>query len=339
MNQKEFCQQFDFLEFVREHPQEIEPFALELNASSVFFPAAGVVEFKPNKPSNSYIVLSIGIHGNETAPIEIVSQLISDLLIEKLELSVNLLILLGSPLAMLQQERFISYNLNRLFMGQWQERLKENPDCYEALRAKFLEQKVTEFYSQSEKGHKRYHYDLHTAIKPSLHQRFAIYPFVGNRKRSNGQVKFMLDCGIDTVLYYHKTSTTFSYFSSETFKADAFTLELGKVRPFGENNLDDFSQAKQGLEAMVSGVYKIDEDADISAANLYQVKKELLKTNSTDVLAFENNVANFTAFNQGDLLLDAGANSYLVESDFESVVFPNNDVPIGQRMALVLEKI
>ena len=44
--------------------------------------------------------MSAGVHGNETAPIELLNQLVGDLLIGRLPLTVRLLVVLGNPAAM-----------------------------------------------------------------------------------------------------------------------------------------------------------------------------------------------------------------------------------------------
>lgn len=338
----EFCQQFNLIEFVRENPEQIAPFAFSLDGLDVSFRDVGVIEFSPKHKSNTYLVLSVGIHGNETAPIELVSDLVSRILNKELKLAVHLLVLVGNPKAMLKAERFIGFNLNRLFNGEWKNHLDSTETEYEAKRARLLESEVTRFYNQSSAqglGDKRVHYDLHTAIKPSLHQKFVIYPFLHERKHSEAQIKFLLDAGVDTFLFYHKPSTTFSYFSSFNFKAHGFTVELGKVKPFGDNNRDDFIQFEQALTKHLSGDYNFEATPDISRANLYQVKAELLKYSEMSELGFESeSTPNFTQFNRDDLLLDAGKDSYLVEQDGEAIVFPNNKVPVGQRMGLVVVK-
>ncbi len=350
MNAKEFCQEFNLIEFVKDNAESLDPFALSLDKFRVKFKEVGIIEITPKHNSNVNLVLSAGIHGNETAPIEILSDLVSKIFREEISLAHNLLIIIGNPKAMLIQERFTGFNLNRLFNGAWKDYLDDPVAVEEAVRAQELEQQVQTFFQQANYnvndeeipdglGQVRIHYDLHTAIKPSLHQKFAIYPYLHERSHSKAQIKFLVDAGIETVLLYHKPSTTFSYFSSYQFNAHAFTLELGKVRPFGENNREDFSQFENLLIAQVSGQYEFQSNCDIHDANVFMVKKELIKTSEMDELGFDSaNTANFTQFNKGDLLLDAGKNSYLVEQDGEAIVFPNNKVPVGQRMGLVVVK-
>lgn len=342
MNPQEFCQQFNLIEFVRENSEALAPFSLSLENFDVHFRNVGVIQIKPKQNSNIFLVLSAGVHGNETAPIEILSDVISRILNEELKLAVNLLVIIGNPKAMLVQERFTGFNLNRLFNGEWKNYLDDPVAEEEAKRAQLLEQEVTRFYHENDSdglGILKVHYDLHTAIKPSLHQKFAIYPYLHDRVHCNSQMNFLIDSSIDTILLYHKPSTTFSYFTSYNFQAHGFTLELGKVRPFGENKREDFERFEQVLMTQISGDYQF-ESSEVISGNIYQVKKELIKHSEMDELGFDSaNTPNFTQFNKDDLLLDAGKESYLAEQDGEAIVFPNNKVPVGQRMGLVVIKV
>lgn len=330
---------FNFIDFVRQNPDHHEPFSLEIDQGKAVFHDAGIIEFTPDQPSNQYVCLSCGVHGNETAPMEIISDMVRDILVGSQALQVNLLILLGNPKAMMQQERFLEFNLNRMFNHHWKAYLEADAKCYEALRAKRLEAAVKDFFDKSPTDARRYHYDLHTAIRASKHQRFAIYPYLDGREHKAEQLAFVQDCGADTVLLYHKASSTFSYHTSHHFKADAFTVELGKVKPFGENNRDDFKQAENQLRKLVAANYHFNNDRSTDELNLFAVKKELLRISDESHLNVEDDLANFTEFEQGFELLSDPEEPYVVESDGEAIVFPNNKVPKGQRMALLIEPV
>lgn len=349
MNPVQYCEAFNLIDFVSENSEALAPFSLTLETFSVHFRDVGVIEIVPHQSSNVKLVLSVGVHGNETAPIEIVTDIVSKILRQKIKLAVNLLVIVGNPKAMLCEERFITTNLNRLFKGGWQNYIDDPESEYEVKRAQLLEREVTRFYQEQDQqddeknqqglGQFKIHYDLHTAIKPSLHQKFVIYPYLHERNHSKAQIRFLIDAGVETILLSHKPSTTFSYFSSSEFKAHAFTVELGKVKPFGQNNRADFLQFENALMQQISGEYQFEAFPPIDDANLYQVKTELIKHSEMDELAFDSaNTANFTQFDKGNLLLDAGKNSYLAEEDGEAIVFPNNNVPVGQRMGLVVVK-
>lgn len=330
---------FNLIDFVRQTPEQHERFELEIEQGKAIFHDAGIIEFVPNQVSDQFVCLSCGVHGNETAPMEIISDMVRDILVGSQALSVNLLILLGNPKAMLQQERFLEFNLNRMFNHHWKSYLEADAHCYEALRAKRLEEAVQDFFDKSPADSRRYHYDLHTAIRASKHQRFAIYPYLDGREHKVEQLAFMQDCGVNTVLLYHKASSTFSYHTSHHFKADAFTVELGKVKPFGENNREDFEQAENSLRQLVASNYHFNKDREIDDLNLFAVKKELLRVSDDSHLNVDDDLANFTEFEQGFELLSDPEEPYVVESDGEAIVFPNNNVPMGQRMALLVEPV
>ncbi len=60
----------------------------------------GLLECTPHAQYDKAVVLSAGVHGNETAPIELLSQLCTDLFAGRLNLAVRLLLVLGNPYAM-----------------------------------------------------------------------------------------------------------------------------------------------------------------------------------------------------------------------------------------------
>lgn len=300
--------------------------------------AFGVLEFKPAKQSKTDIVISCGVHGNETAPIEIVSKLISLIVNGSLEPKVNLLFILGNPESMKIAERFVSINMNRLFFGAYQNYPLTAENRYELERARCLEEQVSLFFESGEKSgdRHRFHLDLHTAIKPSFHKTFAIRPF--NEKPIQLASKQLLSAmGIEAVLQHNKPSTTFSYFSSAKFNAEAYTLELGKVKPFGENEPQDFVLAFNCLKNLIQD--KSVGDFDSSQLVEYKVVAEIIR-NSDDFKFFvADDVENFTAFPQGYLIAEDFDYNYRVAYSEEAVVFPNTNVPIGQRVAVMVTKV
>lgn len=52
---------------------------------------------------------------------------------------------------------------------------------------------------------------------------------------------------------------------------------------------------------------------------------------------FANDVENFTAFPQGYILAKEGGNDIKIEQPVEAIVFPNANVPVGQRTVLMLK--
>ena len=138
----------------------------------------GVIQFTPRCDTSKDIVLSSAVHGNETAPIEICDQLIQDIIQGKLALKQRVLFIFGNPKSINIAQRFVDENLNRLFNGAHTQGATDNP---ERVRAAKLEQYVTDFFTCVEEGRYRCHYDLHTAIRGSKNEKFAVYPFLNGK--------------------------------------------------------------------------------------------------------------------------------------------------------------
>ncbi len=276
------------------------------------------------------LVISAGVHGNETAPIEIVNELVRLILEGELRVKQRVLFLLGNPPAIIKGARFVEENLNRLFAGGHQ----DIPSNDERIRAAKLEDYVRRFFNLRPDNGKRLHWDLHTAIRDSKHQKFAVYPFEDNKPRDKRRLLMLKKSGISTVLFSNGPTTTFSYFSANEFNANAFTLELGKVRPFGENDLSQYEDISRHLEQVIQG-----EQVELGTFsnqdfNLFDISQVILKHNAEFKLTFADSAANFTAFTQGEQLAVEGDTRYLAQQDNEVILFPNADVALGQRALL-----
>nr|WP_228497415.1 succinylglutamate desuccinylase [Shewanella intestini] len=292
----------------------------------------GVISFTPLNYTKD-IILSCAIHGNETAPIEICNQLIDDILSLKIELKQRVMFIIGNPEAILNKSRFIDENLNRLFSGAHSK--GQGLTNKERHRAKALEAHVALFFAKND-NKQRIHYDLHTAIKPSKHEKFAIYPYRPGRSYSAEQIVLLGLCGVNTILYHHEPTTTFSYYSSNKFNADAFTVELGKVMPFGENDMQKFAATQTTLTTLLSETNLPQIPFDPTHFNLYKVARSINKHHDDFEFNFSHSTENFTQFTQGELLATEGGQQIRIEHDIEAIVFPNANVPVGQRTVLCL---
>lgn len=273
------------------------------------------------------VVISSGVHGNETAPIEIVDALVSAIENEQLKVNVDVLFVIGNPPAVVAEKRFIDQNLNRLFSGKHQQSQEQ-----EAQRASLLERAVTDFFEAGDQP--RLHYDLHTAIRGSKIEKFAVYPFLHSRDWSRSQLGFLEQCGIEAVLFSNQPSGTFSYYSSHEHGVDAFTIELGKVRKFGENNMASFNAMTQGLRRLIEGGEHFNQAP--KNIKLFSVVEEIIKRTEAFQLNVDDDAQNFTEFRAGALLATDQGYEYRTQQDGERFVFPISNVPCGQRAMLVV---
>ena len=295
----------------------------------------GVLEFTPSfiSDDSKAFVYSCGIHGNETAPIEIMNDLVRDIYEGNIKLKNPLMIIFGHLEAMKNGVRFLNDNLNRMFSDHHKNYPGNN---IETIRAIEIQKEITNFFYQYS-NYVKVHYDLHTAIRPSKYKRFAIHPFLGEqRSYSHEQVDILASMGLEAIIFMNKPSSTLSYYSSETHNAHAFTLELGKVEKFGKNNRKDFLEAESVLRSLISNK-KIEKKQ--RQPLLCKVKKELIRHEESYKFYISDDTANFTEFQKGDLLASDSTESYSVEEDGEMVAFPNGKVKVGQRSALIITKI
>ncbi|MFT6900470.1 MAG: succinylglutamate desuccinylase [Colwellia sp.] len=305
----------------------------------------GLITFEPCNlsQSNKDIVLSSAVHGNETAPIEICAELIKKLILGEVACMERVLFIFGNPASINISERFIEENMNRLFSGGHSADQGHGAGLInkERHRALLLENTVRDFFEQGQSlvnntERERCHYDLHTAIRGSKNDKFAVYPFRHGRAWKKSQLQFMYACGVSTILLSHSPTTTFSYFSSNEFNADAFTVELGKVKPFGENDMAKFSQVKQTLTRLVSGEDLCLKDYDEKDFSIYEIYQTINRHGENFSLNFSDDVENFTDFPKGSVIALDDGKEIKTEKVGEAIIFPNANVAIGQRALLTV---
>lgn len=326
----------DFLHLSRTQPEFFDsPISFSLsNDTSVTIIAAGIIQFEPIDYASRDVIYSCGVHGNETAPIEICDDLVSQILCGQLLLKQRLLVLFANLPSMDIAQRFVQENMNRLFDGE-----HNNPDIQtnqERQRAKLLEQSVTSFFEIGENSRHRCHYDLHTAIRDSKNEKFAVYPFTHGNPHKPEQLVFLRECGVSTILLSESPTTTFSYSSSKNFGADAFTVELGKVRPFGQNDMTRFEQARKMLTRLVTETEILLPEFRDEDFLIYRVNQVIDKHKDDFCLHFDDDTPNFTDYEKATVLASEDGQQYIAEFDGEAIVFPNANVAIGQRALLTV---
>ncbi|HSH47875.1 MAG TPA: succinylglutamate desuccinylase [Halomonas sp.] len=272
-------------------------------------------------------VISAGIHGNETAPIELLGESLARLEAGLLRLGAPALVILGNLAAIRTGTRFIDTNLNRLF------RRDLDASGSEADRARTLMREVDAFFARHA-SRQRLHYDLHTAIRDSRYPRFVVNPFADTRTQYR-QWEWLAGAGIQAVLHQHIHSWTFSHYSKHYHGAQGFTLELGRARPFGENDLAPLAPMGRLLDALLEGREPVRAAPDALA--FFQVEHELMRHSEDFRLCFAEDTPNFSEFPPGtQLATDAKAGGFVVGDTPLRVVFPNTGVELGARAALLV---
>tara|TARA_B100001094_G_scaffold333205_1_gene409475 strand:+ start:6671 stop:7693 length:1023 start_codon:yes stop_codon:yes gene_type:complete len=307
-----------------------KPSCFRISGCEVHMLELGVIEFRPDRETSQAIVLSCGIHGNETAPIELCNQLIHDILTEKLQLAHRLQIQLGHLPAIVQQKRFVEENLNRLFAYRDPPPLDAS---YERHRAWLLQQATKQFFAQE--GTQALHLDLHTSIRASQYPLFAVYPFLHHQPYNKRLLSFLAESEIKTLLLSHQPTSTYSYFSAQ-LGADAVTLELGQVKPFGKNNQEMLAPFRAALVQLLT-VPTWEPESAWQSMRIFKVTQELIKHHQDFTFTFADEIKNFTTFERDAVLAYENDEPIYAVEDQAAIAFPNAQVALGERALLILK--
>ncbi len=308
---------------------EVSPRSVTLgNGVQMSLLKKGVLKISPPseaKPSK-HMVISSAVHGNETAPIEMVDDLASKIANGSIVPKHHLLLIIAHPNAILAEERFVETNLNRLFGDA------AYPESQELALAVSLKEQVTHFWQDVPMA-SRWHLDMHCSIRASKHYTFAISPQSTYPTRQKEFIDFMQQAGIEDVLLSEEPSSTFSWFSSSKFGAQAATLELGQVAKFGHNDMDKLAQFRKAFWELVESV----ESSTSGDMITYQVDSSIYRENLDFEFYFDKALPNFSRFSEGETLGKDGDKVLTMPVEQGGVVFPNPNVELKQRAALIVK--
>lgn len=294
----------------------------------VGLPARGVLTVKAAHADlhRASVLVSVGVHGDETGPIEMVAHVLDALARTPEALAVDLMLCVGNIDAIAAGKRFIDADLNRMFRVQ----RGDLAGTFEAGRADTLVIATRDFFEGS--GPARWHLDLHTAIRASRYPKFAIVPELietGARQRLIG---WLGQAGIEAVIMNPASAGTYSWWTAEQHGAAGSTVELGRIGTLGQNDLSQFTDTSRALDALLRGQTAGEGRMPI----VFNTAQSITKLSEAFTMSFGRETENFTPLQKGEVIATDGDTVYTVKHDEELVVFPNPDVRVGLRAGIMV---
>lgn len=296
----------------------------------VALPAPGMLHITRGLDARcASVLLSVGVHGDETAPIELLAPLLDALARQPDALAVDLMLCVGNPEAIRAGRRFIDADLNRMFRAG----RGALAGAVEAARADAIQAATARFFAAA--GPLRWHLDLHAAIRPSLYPRFAIVPELIAPEPKAALFDWLAAAAIGAIIVNPRSAGTYSYYTAEHCGAAAATLELGQVGALGQNDASLFAAVGPALDGLLRGAAP-ETGAPCGAPQVFRVVREIIKTSDAFRFAFGRDMQNFSALPAGAVIATDGGTVHTVQYAEERVVFPNPDVRVGLRAALMV---
>lgn len=270
------------------------------------------------------LILSAGVHGDETAPVQVLETLQQQLLQRAVIPQRPLLLIIANLPALMNGKRFMQANMNRLFGAP------VRPPGYETKRALALEGYCRDFADLYGVG---WHLDLHSTIKPSLHEHFALMPACA-RHYDDAWAPLLARHGFTALVRQNTPACTFSNFSCTKLGFESFTLECGAVR-------GSSATVPSVLQPLLMALLEEDPFAALGNVQLqrYDVAIDLIKRSAAFRFLVNEQCENFTTFARGTTLVQDGDVVVSAPCDDCALLFANSEVPVGDRAGLVLRPV
>ena len=300
---------------------------------AVQLPAKGILQIVSRAPEQGQqrrlrLLLSVGVHGDETAPIEVVAHLLNALFKTPQDLQTDLMVVVGNLDAIVQGKRFIDADLNRMFTDE-RGALQATA---EAARADIIMRATAAFFGAG--GGEKWHLDLHTAIRKSHYPTFAVVPAVITSRGRQALMAWLGGAGIGAMILNSQLAPTYSAYTATKFGAVACTAELGQIGVLGQNDLNQFAVTAAAIDAMLRSGATLAFRRVLP--HVFEVEQEIVKRSDDFSMSFDRSTENFTPLQPGAEIARDSTGTYVVGAATEYVVFPNPDVRVGQRAGLMV---
>lgn len=276
------------------------------------------------------IILSCGIHGDETGPIRLLQSIQNQLDHSTLNPVRPLLLIYGNLDAIELNKRYIQQNMNRLFSHDLEVTDAESNRAYQLIQAcsRFADTVKTVAC----------HLDLHSTIKPSLHDQFALQPATAQPYRYHWS-NFFQNAHISAWVHQAHSADTFSQYSHTQFQCDSFTLECGS----------NAHSKKTSLASLEATIGKLISSTDVTAHNItripptmhphlihYDVVHAITKSSTDFDFLIDEHEANFSTHPAGTPIY-RNNNTDFITQEYVATLFLNKGVEVGQRAGLLLK--
>ena len=244
------------------------------------------------------LLLSAGIHGDESAGVALLEELLHDIAACRLVPAARLLLVLGNPAALRRGTRCSEHDLDSLFGAH-----DLSVSGADVLRSVELALQVELFFAMA--GRRRLHLDLHSAPRPSLLGPFAFCPDP-LRPPAQAVLARLQAAGMAAAVLLARPSLRFVAFSAERCDAESAALELGAATDA------QLAGVRQWLRGLVEG--REPSTGEAAGLPLFRVSRELPGRGAGVRLQADLPQADFAALRPGSLLAEDGAGRrWLVE--------------------------
>jgi succinylglutamate desuccinylase len=286
--------------------------------------AQGVLEITPTAPTDlSAVIISVGVHGDETVPIRLVDLWLDLLAKQTRAIRRPLLVVMANPEAVIIGKRFVSHNMNRLFSGA-----ATGSSDGEHQRAAEIMDVVRQFTATYPAG---MHFDMHSTIKPSDQDRFAVIPVDCQENDLSDLKHWLADFSADAWVQNISPAAAFSSFTARLGYNSA-TVELGQVSRLDEP-VDRFLSLLPSLDRLVFG----DESKCEHSLTGFQVIDEIIRPAGEFEVCLQEFV-NFRPLLADTLIARGDKHEWRIAETGDALLFLNADVPVGHRVGLVIRQ-